>query len=195
MAELLIELGADVDAKDELGRTPLAAAMLRGDLRTMRLLEKAGAKEPDGAGAEVDPGRTAALRASMERQVTPMLCVADPDATVGFFTSLGFALDARVPEEGPISWAALSFGKVHLMVQERVARPSNAVALWFQTNRLDELYALFRSRRLAAARDAMAGGAAVPEFQFEEDLYSPHYGGRQFSISDRNGFELVFRSE
>ena len=42
----------------------------------------------------------------------------------------------------------------------------------------------------------MRGGSpAVPEFQFQEDLYSPHYGGRQFSISDPNGFELVFQSE
>jgi ankyrin repeat protein len=195
MAELLVELGADLEAEDELGRTPLAVAMLQGDLRAMRLLEAAGAKEPEAAGAAGGASRTNVLRGSMERQVTPMLCVADPDATVGFFTSLGFKLEARVPEEGPISWAALSFGKVHLMVQERVARPSNAVALWFQTNQIDELYALFRSRQLAAARDAMAGGAAGPEFRFEEDLYSPPYGGRQFSISDRNGFELVFRSE
>jgi hypothetical protein len=111
MAELLIELGADPEARDELGRTPLAVAMLQGDLRAMRLLEAAGAKEPETAGAPSGPGTTA-LSDSMERQVTPMLCVADPDATVGFFTSLGFALDARVPEEGPISWAALSFGKV-----------------------------------------------------------------------------------
>lgn len=41
----------------------------------------------------------------------------------------------------------------------------------------------------------MAGDTQAQEFHFEEDLYSPHYGGRQFSISDMNGFELVFRSE
>jgi hypothetical protein len=29
---------------------------------------------------------------------------------------------------------------------------------------------------------------------FLEDLYEPHYGGRQFSVRDPNGFELVFMS-
>ena len=30
--------------------------------------------------------------------------------------------------------------------------------------------------------------------RFHEDLYEPFYGGKQFSISDLNGFELVFQS-
>ncbi len=196
MAELLIELGADLEARDELGRTPLAVAMLHGDLEAMRRLKAAGAKEPEPLDAPLDARRIQSLRASMQKQVTPMLCVSDPDATVAFYTSIGFTLDARVPETGPISWAALSFGKVHLMVQERVARPSNLVALWFHTSEIDDLYELLKSRRLRTAQAAMACDAAeAPEFQFEEDLYSPHYGGCQFSISDRNGFELVFRSE
>ena len=33
MLALLIELGADVEADDDKGRTPLAVAMLRGDQR------------------------------------------------------------------------------------------------------------------------------------------------------------------
>jgi ankyrin repeat protein len=195
IAEVLIELGADLEAEDDLGRTPLAVAMLQGDLEAMRLLEAAGAKAPEPVDATDDARRLAALGESMVRQVTPMLCVSDPDATVALYTSLGFTLDARVPETGPIGWAALSFGKVQLMVQHRVARPTNQIALWFHTTRIEELYELFRSRRLAAARAALAGDAGEPEFQFAEDLYSPHYGGRQFSIHDRDGFELVFQSE
>ena len=131
----------------------------------------------------------------MDRQVTPMLCVSDPDATVAFYAEVGFTLDARVPETGPIGWAALSFGKVQLMVQHRVARPNDSIALWFHTSRLEELYRLFKSRQLASARAALAGGKQASAFRFEEDLYAPHYGGRQFSISDLNGFELVFQSE
>ena len=50
IAKLLIELGADLEAEDELGRTPLAVAMLQGDLEAMRLLMAAGAKEPETAG-------------------------------------------------------------------------------------------------------------------------------------------------
>ena len=49
MLSLLIELGADVEAADDKGRTPLAVAMLRGDREAMRLLKAAGAKEPPAA--------------------------------------------------------------------------------------------------------------------------------------------------
>jgi hypothetical protein len=31
-----------------------------------------------------------------------------------------------------------------------------------------------------------------PEVRFEEDLYEPFYGGRQFSIRDPNGLALIF---
>jgi len=30
------------------------------------------------------------------------------------------------------------------------------------------------------------------EVRFEEDLYTPFYGGRQFSIRDINGLALIF---
>ena len=46
MLELLIALGADVEAADDRGRTPMALAMLRGNREAMRLLKTAGAKEP-----------------------------------------------------------------------------------------------------------------------------------------------------
>ncbi|MGH7505807.1 MAG: ankyrin repeat domain-containing protein, partial [Longimicrobiales bacterium] len=44
--EALIELGAEVDAVDAKGRTPLEVAMLRGDAEAMRLLHAGGAKPP-----------------------------------------------------------------------------------------------------------------------------------------------------
>ena len=46
MLELLIELGAELEATDDKGRTPLAVALLRGDHEAIRLLRAAGAKEP-----------------------------------------------------------------------------------------------------------------------------------------------------
>ena len=49
------------------------------------------------------------------------------------------------------------------------------VSLWFFTDRVEELYERLKF-----------------EVPFEEDLYTPFYGGRQFSIRDNNGLGLVF---
>src|SRR5205823_1169493 len=46
--DLLIESGADLEAKDGNGHTALAVAMLRGDREAMTRLHAAGAKQPPG---------------------------------------------------------------------------------------------------------------------------------------------------
>jgi hypothetical protein len=84
---------------------------------------------------------------------------------------------------------------VEVMLQPTGVRPRGQVALWFTTSRIDELYDLFKSRQLNASHAALAGqGDGMPEVQFLEDLYEPFYGGRQFSVRDVNGIELVFQS-
>jgi ankyrin repeat protein/uncharacterized glyoxalase superfamily protein PhnB len=195
LVDLLIELGADLEAEDNLGRTPLAVALLRGDLEAARRLKAAGAKEPATAGPK-DPERSMGPPgAAMDKPVIPMLCVADVGAAVAWYTSLGFTLRARYPEAGEMTWAALAWGPVELMVQPLGGRPRDQVALWFHTRRIEDLYGLFKGRQLDAARAALAGDTAgKPGIQFLEDLYEPFYGGRQFSIRDPHGFELVFRS-
>ena len=32
------------------------------------------------------------------------------------------------------------------------------------------------------------------QFRFDEDLYTPFYGGRQFSLCDPDGLSLIFYS-
>ena len=119
------------------------------------------------------------FRNSIVKQATPMLCVSDVDAAVEWYRSIGFRLEARYPEEGEISWAAMSFGKASIMLQERGARPTDQIALWFQTDRIEELYESFQSRTGVV---------------FVEKLYEPFYGGRQFTVADTSGFEIVFQS-
>jgi ankyrin repeat protein len=195
VAELLIELGADVDAEDDQGRTPLAIAMLHGDVETMRLLKTAGAREPAAVDTTRSRQKIDALSTSMAGQATPMLCVQDVRATVSWFMSLGFALDECVPNEAEMGWASISFGKVTLMVQHRVGRTHDQIALWFRTTRIEELYDVLQQRQLDTARAALANRPSPwPETRFFENLYEPHYGGKQFSIADPNGFELVFQS-
>ena len=170
--------------------------MLHGDARAMQLLESAGAKQPEPVNAASGTDRMTAMRASMTKQVVPMLCVRDVDATVAWFVSVGFTLEERIPPKGPMNWAALSFGKVWFMVQPRVARPREQIALWFYTTAVDDIYALFRNRQLDASKATLSGREpAQPAVRFLEDLYDPFYGGRQFSVQDPNGFELVFYSE
>ncbi len=189
-AELLILLGADVNAADGRGRTPLDLAMLHGDAAAMRLLREAGARLPEVPDVPSDDSALAALRTSVT-EVFPMLCVDDVDATVAWYTSLGFDLEGRAPESGPIGWAMLRLGQVRLMVEPKMARPAARVAMWFYTTRLDEMYAMYRARALRGAERAMGGGPE-PDMRFLEDLYAPHHGGRQFSVQDSNGFEIVF---
>lgn len=197
MADLLIELGADLEAEDDKGRTPLDVAMLRGDLEAMRRLKAAGAKEREPKAANLSNLEMGmdALRDSVRRQVTPMLCVENVDATVAWYEALGFTVQGRHPEAGAMDWAALSFGKTEVMLQPLGDRPGNQVALWFQTSRIEELYELLKSRQLETARAALTGDSITgPAVHFLEDLYEPFYGGRQFSIRDLNGIELVFQS-
>jgi hypothetical protein len=67
------------------------------------------------------------------------------------------------------------------------------VSLWFETDQIDHLYQLLKSRQLEIARAALAGKAADHEgVEFDEDIYEPFYGGRQFSIRDLNGYHLIF---
>jgi hypothetical protein len=65
------------------------------------------------------------------------------------------------------------------------------VRLWFYTDKVEELYGLFKARQLEVARAALAGKQAN-EFEFVEDIYDPRYGKRQFSIRDLNGYTLIF---
>ena len=69
--------------------------------------------------------------------------------------------------------------------------PAN-VSLWFFTDRVQELYELLKARQLRAAGRALDAADGDVEVRFEEDLYTPFYGGRHFSIRDTNGVALIF---
>jgi ankyrin repeat protein len=74
--DLLIELGADLDAEDDKGRTPLAVAMLKGDEEAMRRLKAAGAREPKRLEAAASHPRMSALGPSVTK-IDPMIRVPD----------------------------------------------------------------------------------------------------------------------
>ena len=49
-----------------------------------------------------------------------------------------------------------------------------------------------KARQLRTAVSDGSVGADAVEIPFEEDLYVPFYGGRQFGIRDPDGLSLVF---
>jgi hypothetical protein len=71
---------------------------------------------------------------------------------------------------------------------------ARTTSLWFYTDRVDALYEVLKARQLAAAQAAITGADARAPIPFEEDLYEPFYGGRQFSIRDPDGNVIVFLS-
>jgi ankyrin repeat protein/uncharacterized glyoxalase superfamily protein PhnB len=189
--EVLIELGADLEARDARGRTPLALAMLRGDQEAMRRLHAAGARTPAPEGSTSAP--ISALAASI-RKLTPMFAVPDVDATVAWYCALGFELVGSHAEEGQTGWAWVRLGQADVMF---VPGPEGGgrytgVSLWVRTDRLDELYQLWKKRQLDRARATLAGEAdAAPELHFTLDLHTAFYGQREFGIRDPNGVELM----
>jgi ankyrin repeat protein len=185
---LLIDLGADLEAKDDKGRTPLQVALLRGDREATRLLRAAGALEPESpVGSD---GTELRQLADSVRKGDPMFRVPDMRATVQWYQAIGFALIDAYEDSGDLVFARLSFGKCELTLSPGATAGPRDVSLWLYTDRVEELYRQLKNRQVQAAGvTPSVGDAEVP---FEEDLYAPFYGGRQFSIRDINGLTLIF---
>lgn len=192
--ELLIELGADLEATDAKGRTPLAVAMMRGDQEAMRILHAAGAKAPEGAGGALATP-VSALAASIDL-LSPMLAVPDMEATVEWYRALGFELTGSNVDDGRMDFACVQLGGVEIMFapstdqwRERTA----GVNLWIRSSRLDDLYASLKQRQLERSRAMLAGEEpGTPEVRFTVDLYTAFYGQREFGVQDPNGVHLTF---
>lgn len=192
MLRRLIELGAGIEATDGSGRTPLAIAMLRGDREAMRVLAAAGARQPTTR-PETSGGSALAAAARAVTKAAPMFSVRDMRATVRWYEAIGFTVDDRYEDGGELMFARLSFGKGELALSPGATTGPRDVSLWFFTDRIEAFYRWLKERQLHMSRAALSGGAsAEPDVPFEEDLYEPFYGGRQFSIRDSNGLTLVF---
>lgn len=190
----LIELGADLEAEDNNGHTALAVAMLQADTEAMRLLNDAGAKQPQSVDS---PGSDASLSkmASLTKKGVPMIRVLDIARTLDWYNSLGFTEVGRFAHDGVVDWGMVSFGRAEIMFMP--GQPAgDGVRLWFYTAEVDPSYQFLKSRQLKAAHNALAGQEnEMEKIEFAEHLYDPFYGGRQFSIRDLNGYTLIFYAE
>ncbi len=202
--DLLIELGADLEAEDRNGHTALAVAMMRGDQEAIGRLHAAGAKGSKGwtvAAVTPEPTDSSGFRASVGKLArsiqkgVPMIRVPDIAQTLDWYRSIGFTEIGRFGNGGSVDWGMVSFGKAELMFMSGKANPQD-VRLWFYTTQVDRLYQLFKSRLVQAAQAALAGAPGDNAgIEIIEDIYDPAYGGREFGIRDLNGYALYFMQE
>lgn len=190
--DLLIQLGADLEAEDKNGQTALAVAMLRGDRDAMSRLHTAGAKQPATKAPSSFRTSMAQMADSVKKGV-PMIHVPDVARTLAWYASIGFKEIARYEDDGLVNFGMVSFGKAELMLNMHGKPGHHDVTLWFYTDQVDNLYQLLKSRQLEAAQAALAGRPGDHEgIEFEEDINDTFFGAREFGIRDLNGYILYF---
>jgi ankyrin repeat protein/catechol 2,3-dioxygenase-like lactoylglutathione lyase family enzyme len=182
--DLLIALGADLEATDARGQTALALAILRGDREAARRLQQAGAVVPGGEPPATLRDSMAALAGSIQKGV-PMIYVPDVAEALEWYTSIGFKEVARYEDDGLVNFGMVAFGTAELMLNMHGKAGKHDVSLWFYTDQVDRLYQQLKSQQLHTAQAAHA-------IAFEQDLEDMFYDARQFSIRDLNGYELYF---
>jgi ankyrin repeat protein/uncharacterized glyoxalase superfamily protein PhnB len=190
--DLLIELGADLEAEDGSGQTALAVAMLRGDQEAMRRLHAAGAAPPTTSAPSTFTANMVKLADSVSKGV-PMIYVPDVRRALEWYASIGFKEVARYEDDGLVNFGMVSLGKAELMLNMHGQRGSQGASLWFYTDQVDALYQLLKSRQMSAAHASLAGEGRIDGgIEFEQDIENMFYGARQFCIRDLNGYELYF---
>jgi ankyrin repeat protein len=189
---LLIELGADLEAVDIHGQTALTGALALGNEEAARRLKAAGATPP-GTMASADFTNAVATMSGAITKIVPMLNVPDVAAALEWYKAVGFTELGRYGEQGVVNWGMVRFGGAEIMLNMHGKKGEQPVSLWLYTDRVDELYALFKARQLDAAQAGLAGNAGERfPIAFVEEIYDPPYGGREFGIRDLNGYELFF---
>jgi ankyrin repeat protein len=189
--DLLIELGADLEAPDRSGATALSAAMLSGDREAIGRLRAAGAKEPARIDTSNFRGKMAQIAESTKKGV-PMIQVPDIARALDWYVSIGFRELARNEDNGVVNFGMVSFGKAELMLNLDGKSGPHDVSLWFYTDQVDNLYQLLKSRKFEAAQADGHAPSQTEEIEFVEEINDTFYGAREFGIRDPNGYNLYF---
>lgn len=109
--------------------------------------------------------------------LTPMINVADADATIDWYVSIGFEVIDTYEEEGEVNWAFLKRGGAALMVNKRDLTPGSTVGvnLYIDVDDVDALWADLKDRVTVS-----------------EAITDQFYGMRDFWIEDPNGTIVGF---
>ena len=186
--DLLIELGADLEAEDMNGQTALAVAMLRGDREAMSRLHAAGREAAaDDRAVELHAASMASMAGSVKKGVPMITCPGRrPDPRLVCVDRIQGNRAVRRRRRGELRHGVVR--KAELMLNMHGKPGPHDVSLWFYTDQVDGLYQLLKSRQLEAAQAALAGEPGDHEgIEFEQDIEDMFYGARQFCIRDPNG--------
>jgi catechol 2,3-dioxygenase-like lactoylglutathione lyase family enzyme len=126
------------------------------------------------------PEQIAALAASIKKS-DPMFFVPDMRLTIQWYQSIGFKVVDQYEDAGELLFARLAFGTCEFGLSPGAESGPRDVRLWLYTDRVEELHEVLKLRQ-----------HDEPKIRFDEELYAPFYGGRQFSIRDNNGLILIF---
>lgn len=189
---LLLDLGADVNATEASGQTPITAAMLADDRDATAQLQAAGATLPAARGAAATRTEMQKLAAFVRKGV-PMIKVSDVARALAWYASIGFHETARFEDDGIVNFGIVSLGGAELMLNMHGASGRHDASLWFYTDNVDAIYESLKSRQLAAVQATMRGEPADADaLVFEQEIEDMFYGARQFCIRDPDGYELYF---
>ncbi len=168
MIERLCELGAELAAVDEKGRTPLAQAIMQEDDRAEQILRDHGSPEPSEVDAKV-----------LCDQVIPILGVSDVGASIDHYVNvLGFGKGFVWPPDKPKKhFASVGRGSVTIFFDSNEPRVPG-VRMWISVDDVDQLHAEFVER-----------GANIKETPANRP-----WGMREISVVDPDGNILRFAS-
>ena len=147
--DLLIECGADVEARDVSGRTALETARCMETGRRRAVSGRRGAAAPDAAASDFT-ARMNGLAGSVSKG-TPMITIPDVARALDWYVSIGFKEIARYEDDGVVNFGLVSFGRAELMLNMHGRPAPHDVSLWFYTDQVDAVYEVLKSRQLHAA--------------------------------------------
>lgn len=120
--------------------------------------------------------------------LAPNIFVKDMNATIEFYTNLGFAKIMSVPETGSYDWAMLTNGGVTFMFQTYGSLGSDLPQIGRKEG--GSLLFYIRLKGIRAFHDKIRSKAKVIV-----ELNKTFYGATEFSIVDNNNYVLTFAED
>ncbi len=119
--------------------------------------------------------------------LSPNIFVKDINATIGFYTELGFQLSMSVPAkgEGDLVWAMMTNGNVTFMFQTFESLSDTLPSISRQDG--GSLLFYIRLPRIRAFFESIKDKVYVVH-----GLQKTFYGATEFSITDNNNYVLTF---